>query len=364
MRKTYLSFSIFLALMCTLLLLALAACVSPSMVTEPSSTTEPENGLTEPSITTEPLTDTAPVSDTQPLTSTETGGAAPESETTPSATGMITSTEVISLTPETEPVTGTEVLPPTGAIDAGQLSNLLAFGVWNQTGSQIGIVDDLILNLETGWIDYVVVNTSQYLESGSKLIPVPWEALFVTTATAESISQGGPQTDFVLRVDQSTFENAPEVDLTALPTLGNVSADWETQIGSYWQTKLGYVLASAFLETEVQVLGDVVKLPLQEILVDVETGTIQYLLLSASTETISPRLIPVPLSVIHWDGANAAFVLAVDMQTLQDVPNFLPGNAPNTEIDGWDTDIFSFWNEYLSTGVGSPAIHSTEIPSP
>ena len=363
MRNTYLSFSIFLALMCTLLLLALAACVSPSMVTEPSNTTEPETGVAGPDVGTEPLTDTVPITDTQPLTGTETGGAS-EPETTPGATGLVTSTETISSTPETEPTTGTEVLPPTGAIDAGQLSNLLAFGVWNQTGSQIGIVEDLILNLETGRIDYVVVDTSQYLESGSQSIPVPWEALFVTTATPESISQGGPQTDFVLRVDQSTFENAPEVDLPAIPTLGNERADWETQIGSYWQTKLGYVLASAFLDTEVQILGDVVKLPIQEVLVDVETGTIQFLLLSASTETISPRLIPVPLSVIHWDGANATFVLAVDMQTLQDVPNFLPGNAPNTQIDGWDTELRSFWNAYLSTEVDQPAIHTTETPSP
>jgi len=366
MRKTYISLSIFLALMSVLVLLVLAACGSPSTSTESSSAPESGGGITEPAVGNEPLTDTQTTTDIQPITGTTSiESAYPEPETTPGATEPTPLSETpITATPGTEPMIGTEVLPPTGSIDAGQLTNLLEFGVWNQTGSQIGMVEDLILNLETGQIDYVVVNTSQYLESGNKSIPVPWNALIVTTATAESISQGGPQNDFALRVDQSTFENAPEVDLSAIPTLGKANTDWETQISSYWQTKLGLVLASKFLDTELQILGDVVKLPVQDVIVDVETGAIQYILLSASTETISPRLIPVLLSVINWDGANATFILTIDMQTLQEAPSFLPGAPPNTQETGWDTDIRSFWKEYLSTGAGQPDINITETPQP
>ena len=367
MRKTYISLSIFLGLMSVFVLLALAACGSPSTATESSSAPESGGDITEPAVGTKPSTDTQTTTDTQPITGTESiGSAYPEPETASGATEPTASTETITATPGTGPLTGTEVLPPTGSIDAGQLSNLLEFGVWNQTGSQIGIVEDLILNLETGQIDYVVVNTSQHLEIGNKLIPVPWNALIATAATAESISQGGPQNDFALRVDQSTFENAPEVDLSAIPTLGKANTDWETQISSYWQTKLGLVSASEFLDAELQILGDVVKLPVQDVIVDVETGAIQYILLSASTETISPRLIPVLLSVINWDEANVTFILTIDMQTLQEAPSFLPGDPLNTQETGWDTDIRSFWEEYLSTGAGHPPsqIDITETPQP
>jgi len=68
--------------------------------------------------------------------------------------------------PTTEPTVGangaitkTTQETPTGFTDPGRVTNLLNFGVWNQANEQIGNVEDLVLNLGTAHVDYVLVST-------------------------------------------------------------------------------------------------------------------------------------------------------------------------------------------------------------
>lgn len=131
--------------------------------------------------------------------------------------------------------TATPGIPVTGENDPSRLSSQLEFDVWNQEGEQVGEVNDMILDLDNSRVAYVIVGTGGFLEIGEKDVLVPWNQLEVQTA-----GSGGPAGDenaFILQIDQATFENAPDVDISAiLPGRGEPVGDWDVDIRNYWET--------------------------------------------------------------------------------------------------------------------------------
>ena len=309
-----------------------------------------------------------------------------ESVGTPATTEAVstpqTTSSVITPTVQTTlPVTGTEVIPPTGFIDPGRVSNLLDFGVWNQEDQQIGEVEDLVLNLGRSHVDYVIVNTAGYGDAAERHVPVPWEALMVVSAKAQQAAPAaGPQNGFVLSVDQSQFDNAPEIDLATVPKLGEQAEGWDADIHNYWQDIVsapgngtsapattgtpestitqqtglaGVVLATKLLDVNFQ--GEIgaagaASMKVDDVLVDVESGEIQYVVLSASSTVTGEKIIPLPLKVLGWDATNNAFIPNVDPQALLQAPGFEAGKYPPTITPDWDANLRSYWKKYLSPG--------------
>jgi hypothetical protein len=245
----------------------------------------------------------------------------------------------------------------------------LDFGVWNQNDEQIGEVEDLLLDLGSAQVDYVIVNTAGYPDTAQKLVPVPWGALMVVSAQAQATPTSGPQNGFVLSVDQSVFANAPELDLAAIPELGEQAEGWDADIRSYWQDIVGttgsetptpstpeqiglegVVLATKLLSVSFQVEGGLVSMSMNDVLLDAESGAVKYVVLSVSTQTMGERLIPIPLKILTWDAANQVFVPNVDPQAIEQAPSFQAGKYPLTVTPDWDADLRSYWEQYISPG--------------
>lgn len=196
---------------------------------------------------------------------TEPGGVLTEEPTVPLVTEPVEPTEPLATEPMateivevTEAVTGTEVLPPTGFVDPGRVSNLLDFDVWNQD-EQIGSVSDLVLDVDETQIDYVIVETGGFLGIGGKLVAVPYDRVEVRTQTGEAMQEEGtpavteepmttgtpeegdtagaedlPENAFIISVTQEELEQAPDFDPEILPELGEPAADWDVDIQSFW----------------------------------------------------------------------------------------------------------------------------------
>ena len=275
----------------------------------------------------------------------------------------------------TQPVTGTEVIPATGFVDPGRVSNLLDFGVWDQNDQQIGQVEDMVLNLGTSYVDYVIVNTAGYPDSPGKLIPVPWVALKVVSAKAQAAAASGPQNGFVLSVDQSAIASAPEIDTAKIPELGEQSEGWDADIHSYWQDLVsssgsgtpspsttetpgaptakqaslsGVALATKLLGIKFQVANGAASMAVKDILLDSETGDLKYVVFSASTAATGERLIPIPLKILSWDATDKVSIPNIDPQALEQAPAFEGGKFPPTITPDWDANLRSFWQKYIA----------------
>lgn len=151
----------------------------------------------------------------------------------PSVTAEATGTEASTATeaPTEAPIGGTATetpgIPVTGAANADRLSNELKFKVLDQSGKEVGKVDDMVLDLSKAKVLYVVVN------AGGKNIPVPWASLEVGPASASSYPND-QQKIFILQADTDTLKNAPALDLKNVPGLGEAPDSWDIAFRKYW----------------------------------------------------------------------------------------------------------------------------------
>jgi len=142
-----------------------------------------------------------------------------------SVAGSSTATEAPTEATNTPSTPG---IPVTGGANSDRLSNELHFTVWDQSGKQVGKVDDMVLDLSKAKVIYVVVN------AGGKKIPVPWAFLKVGPASASSYPNE-QQNAFTLQADTDTLKNAPVLDLKNVPELGAEPDSWDIRFRNYWK---------------------------------------------------------------------------------------------------------------------------------
>jgi sporulation protein YlmC with PRC-barrel domain len=94
--------------------------------------------------------------------------------------------------------------------------------VRNRAGEDLGSVEEIMLDLQSGRVAYVVLSFGGFLGIGDKLFAVPWESLVLNTADHE----------FMLDVDKQTLENAPGFDKENWPDMAD--PNWGSQIHSHY----------------------------------------------------------------------------------------------------------------------------------
>lgn len=87
-------------------------------------------------------------------------------------------------------------------------STLSGTGITNRKGENLGDVKDIMIDIESGEVAYVVISFGGFLGIGDKLFAVPWEAL--------QVDQNHEQ--IVVDVDKQKLENAPGFDKDNWPS--------------------------------------------------------------------------------------------------------------------------------------------------
>jgi sporulation protein YlmC with PRC-barrel domain len=94
--------------------------------------------------------------------------------------------------------------------------------VRNEKGEDLGKIEELMIDMQSGCISYAVVSFGSVLGLGGKFFAVPFEALQLRA----------DEHKFVLNVDREKLENAPGFDKDNWPE----SADdtWLIEAFNYW----------------------------------------------------------------------------------------------------------------------------------
>ena len=90
-------------------------------------------------------------------------------------------------------------------------STICSDRVKNSAGEDLGKIEDLMVDLDSGRIAYAVLSFGGFLKMGNKLFAVPWEALQVDTVNKQ----------FLLSVDKTVLENAPGFDKDNWPDMAD-----------------------------------------------------------------------------------------------------------------------------------------------
>jgi CheY-like chemotaxis protein/sporulation protein YlmC with PRC-barrel domain len=90
-------------------------------------------------------------------------------------------------------------------------STICSDRVKNAAGEDLGKIEDLMIDLDSGRIAYAVLSFGGFLKMGNKLFAVPWQALTVDTV----------QKVLVLNVDKTVLERAPGFDKENWPDMAD-----------------------------------------------------------------------------------------------------------------------------------------------
>jgi sporulation protein YlmC with PRC-barrel domain len=106
-------------------------------------------------------------------------------------------------------------------------SSIAGMKVKNAEDKELGAINDLVIDINTGKVRYAAVSYGGFLGVGDKLFAIPWSKFTVKGAEGERY--------LVLNVDVETLKNAPGFDQNTWPD--TASAAWARQIDEYYQDK-------------------------------------------------------------------------------------------------------------------------------
>jgi sporulation protein YlmC with PRC-barrel domain len=116
-----------------------------------------------------------------------------------------------------EPLRSAEGAKGAGVVaqDSVRASQLVSFNLVNEQGQNIGSIEDVVINAETGEIAYVAVNFSGILGAGEKLFAVPYSEVWYSL---------GRSTVTIYNINQQALEANPGFDRENWPEQAN--PDW------------------------------------------------------------------------------------------------------------------------------------------
>lgn len=110
--------------------------------------------------------------------------------------------------------------------------------VRNEAGDDLGKIEELMIDLQSGCVSYAVLSFGSILGMGGKLFAIPFEALQLRAEEHK----------FVLNVDRQKLENAPGFDKDNWPDYPDDT--WLNEVYNYWgYTRQSYGSSSGSVGT-------------------------------------------------------------------------------------------------------------------
>ena len=103
-------------------------------------------------------------------------------------------------------------------------SSICSDRVWNNAGEELGAIEELMIDVDTGQVAYAVLSFGGFLGFGDKLFAIPWNALKLDAANNV----------FKLNVEKKVLENAPGFDKDNWPDMAD--PEWGAEIHSFYGT--------------------------------------------------------------------------------------------------------------------------------
>ena len=117
----------------------------------------------------------------------------------------------------TEPEGSTPRVLATSALKGARVGNF--------AGEDLGKVDDLVVDVATGRLGYVVVSIGGFLGIGDKLFAVPWELFTVRVEDHQ----------FLLDIEKQMLQDAPAFERSKWPDMSDGA--WAETIHSHYAQK-------------------------------------------------------------------------------------------------------------------------------
>jgi sporulation protein YlmC with PRC-barrel domain len=134
-------------------------------------------------------------------------------QSTPSTTPSSQGARIVGAGDETPAGPGPDVMAA---------STLDGDKILSTDGEEVGKVKDIMLDMQSGRIAYVVMSSGGFLGIGDKLLAIPWSALTLDT----------DRKCFLLSLSSERIKNAPGFDKQHWPSMAD--ATWATSVHQFY----------------------------------------------------------------------------------------------------------------------------------
>ncbi len=97
--------------------------------------------------------------------------------------------------------------------------------IYNTKGDKLGSIKEIMMDIESGKVCYVVLSFGGFLSLGEKLFAVPWSAFKIDTKNKR----------FIMDTDEQRLKSAPGFDSDHWPNMADPT--WEKSIQDHYVTK-------------------------------------------------------------------------------------------------------------------------------
>lgn len=228
-------------------------------------------------------------------------------------------------------------------------SDLIGKKVVNAANENLGKIEDIVVDANSGRILYGVLSFGGILGIGDKLFAIPWSALHLASDSKE----------LTLNVDKDRLKNAQGFDKSQWPNFADeqfatTTAEYYGQ-KPYWRSdvKLGdnpsyrqrwYARATVWQKCSDLCGKDIRNLnnedlgTVSECIVDPDGGRLIYGILS-----YSGKLIAVPWAALQIRDDAKFFTLDVTKEQLKNAPGFTKDTYPDLLDSRWGADAHKYF---------------------
>lgn len=253
---------------------------------------------------------------------------------------------------------------------AGGIETLIVSANWlkghtvrNSAGEDIGEIDDLVIDLQSGYMTYAIADLNAYDALKGRKIAIPIEA-FTVSEDSKFIN---------LNVDRGKLESAPVFDPAAIRadsgSVGRIynyygyspyrdnhmvwgrrgTAVHPMETGAMYHPDLYPVsdlIGDSIMDMQEKDIGK-----MDDLMIDFQSGYLASAILAAgSILGVGDKYYPLPLEVLSFDPVKKVFFLAVDRETLKEAQAFDKDRLPAIDRQGL-IDIYAaygytpYWRE-------------------
>jgi sporulation protein YlmC with PRC-barrel domain len=232
-------------------------------------------------------------------------------------------------------------------------STLLDYNISNLAGENIGEIEDMLIDVETGRILYATLEYGGFLDLGDREVPVPLSAF-----------DWAAENELILNVAEERLEALPDVGAD-WPNVAD--ATWNDEITNFWTNEgINTGFASADTQTVMYIsnltgysLADTglgAQGSVHDVLIDLSQSQATYAIVDYGG-LFDNDLAAIPFSAFDVGVADGGFAFTpnVDLNTLQTAPRIERTSFDQTGLydAGFDDEITTYWEDAgYEVGVG------------
>lgn len=224
-------------------------------------------------------------------------------------------------------------------------SNVVGADLYNTKGEDIGQINDVVFDENTGGMTHAILAAGGFLGIGDKLTPVKWDAIQVR-------KKGEDELNFVTLMDKQQLTQEKSFDKSSWSD--SAAHTWVQQLPGTQGKKLVRMStvddAKLFDQSGTQIGG------IKDVVMDAKSGKIAYAVVSFDDSFIDKgdKLTMVPWKLVRQSQKSTpGYVLHVDKVKLENATYFAPNEWPNMHDLTWNKEVYDYYavSPYYWTGV-------------